>query len=814
MGVVKGEITLKDNATAVLRGVRNEQSTFRKDVEKTKGTLKATWDKQYKARIESTSASKKLTELKAKMEPLRKKLVTAVALKDMATGKVKAISNKVKTVGKMVAKPVVSVVVKGAQALSSIGKGIATAGKVAAASVGIVSAAGAAGLAALFSGSTEAAKEQVEAETKLEAILGNVKSLQAGGAGAVKQAKQNLMGVASELEHVGVIGGEVTLAGMQQLATFQLSDKEISTLAGGMTDLLAQQKGLNASQEDAVGIGNMIGKVMQGQTSALSRVGITFDEAQEKALKTGTAEQRAAVLAEILKQNVGGVNKALADTDQGKIQQMSNAWCGMKQEVGKVVLSIKSKFASVIMKNIPTIQKLGTTLMGSISKFADYALPVLDKVISNVAPMVEGLLSRIGSMADTLAPILGNVFGGLVESAKMVKPVLSKLISGFMPLMPQLVAFGSAVMAAIQQVVTAAMPVISTIITTVQNVIPAVLPVLQTVISTIANVISAAAPIISGLVQGIGTVISALAPVFSTIFSEIGDKVGSVLSFVGSKMGWIQDIISTAMPVVASILSTAWSVISPILDIAISVFKLLFNVVQTVFTGIVKVISGVWDKIKPIVEGVANGLSWIKDKIGGLVGGGGSGSGGSDVGTNAEGTNNWRGGLSVVGEKGPELIDIPRGSRILPNKESVQFAGQSRGETVYNNYQQSVVQQTVASSNEAALPLLREINRTLTFISGKIGQPMEQLPAPSIMSFPVVRQRKQDDILPSPLQQNRKAESGAAAVKVSAGGNGIVLTIAKLADQIIVHEEGDIDRIGETVAKKVIQALKNMPRPA
>lgn len=812
MGVVKGAITLKDNATAVLQGIRKEQSAFRQDVEKTKGTLKSTWDKQYKARIESTSASKKISELKTKMEPLRKKVVTAVAIKDMATSKVKAVGNKVKTVGKMVATPVVNVVVKGAQALSSIGKGIATAGKIAAASVGAVAAAGAAGLTALFSGSTEAAKAQIEAETKLEAVLGNVKSLQSGGAGAVKQAKQNLMGVASELQQVGVIGDEVTLAGMQQLATFQLSDKEISQLAGGMTDLLAQQKGLNATQEDAVGIGNMIGKVMQGQTSALSRVGITFDEAQEKALKTGTAEQKAAVLAEILEQNVGGVNKALAETDQGKIQQMSNAWGDMKEEVGKVMLTIKGKFASVVMKNIPTIQKLGTTLMGSISKFADYAMPVLDKVISNVAPMVEGLLSKIGSMADTMAPVLADVFNGLAEGAAAARPVLMGLISGFMPLMPQLVAFGGAVMAAVQQVATAAMPVISTIITTVQNVIPAVLPVLQTVVTTIANVISAAAPVIGGLVQGIGTVVSALAPVFSTIFSEIGEKVGSVLNFVGSKMGWIQDIISTAMPVVSSIISTAWSIISPIMDIAISVFKLLFNVVQTVFNGIVKVISSVWDKIKPILDGVANGLSWIKDKIGGLFGGGDGGGG--EVGTNAAGTNNWRGGLTVVGEEGPELVDLPRGSRILPNKESVQFAGQSRGETIYNNYQQSVVQQTVAASGGAAVPVLQEINRNLILITSKLERPAEQLSIPDVAAFPVVQQRQPDEALPSPLQQNQKSGSGTVKATASSGSNSIVITIAKLADQIVVREEGDIDRIGEAVAKKVIQALKNMPRPA
>ena len=42
----------------------------------------------------------------------------------------------------------------------------------------------------------------------------------------------------------------------------------------------------------------------------------------------------------------------------------------------------------------------------------------------------------------------------------------------------------------------------------------------------------------------------------------------------------------------------------------------------------------------------------------------------------------------------------------------------------------------------------------------------------------------------------------------------LTLTIAKLADTIIVREDGDIDAIGEAVAKKVIQALKNMPQPA
>lgn len=37
------------------------------------------------------------------------------------------------------------------------------------------------------------------------------------------------------------------------------------------------------------------------------------------------------------------------------------------------------------------------------------------------------------------------------------------------------------------------------------------------------------------------------------------------------------------------------------------------------------------------------------------------------IGKNAAGTDSWRGGLTLVGEKGPELINAPRGSEIVPN---------------------------------------------------------------------------------------------------------------------------------------------------
>ena len=246
--------------------------------------------------------------------------------------------------------------------------------------------------------------------------------------------------------------------------------------------------------------------------------------------------------------------------------------------------------------------------------------------------------------------------------------------------------------------------------------------------------------------------LTAMTIICSGVDITFGQKVGSVLSFIGSKMGWIQEIIGTVMPVVADILTSAWSVISPIIDIAISVFKVLFNVVQTVFNGIASVISSVWDKIRPVVEGIGNGLSWIADKVGGLFGFGGGGGG--ETGSNAEGTNNWRGGPTGVGEQGPELIDLPRGTRILPNKESVQLAS-------------SLQRMRAATAAQNA---------------------------------------------PSPVPANAPIRRGGSS---SPAASVIRLTLAKLADTIVVREEADIDKIGEKVAKEVVLAVKNMvPAPA
>lgn len=171
---------------------------------------------------------------------------------------------------------------------------------------------------------------QTEAETKLATVMRNTMD-------AREEDIQSIKKLCAAQQELGVIGDEVQLAGAQELATYLTEKQSLEQLIPVMNDMLAQQYGLNATQENAANIATMLGKVMDGQTGALSRYGYSFDEAQEKILKFGTESERAAVLCDVVKASVGGVNAELAKTDDGKQKQLENTIGDLKEQLGGLV---------------------------------------------------------------------------------------------------------------------------------------------------------------------------------------------------------------------------------------------------------------------------------------------------------------------------------------------------------------------------------------------------------------------------------------------------------------------------------------------
>lgn len=144
-----------------------------------------------------------------------------------------------------------------------------------------------------LSGLPSAYAAQIEAETKLAVNMRNTMS-------ATEEEIQSIKDLCSAQQELGVVGDEVQLAGAQELATYLSQKESLEQLIPVMNDMLVQQYGMNASQENAAQIATMLSKVMDGQAGALKRYCYTFNDAQEEILKYGTEAERAAVLCDVV----------------------------------------------------------------------------------------------------------------------------------------------------------------------------------------------------------------------------------------------------------------------------------------------------------------------------------------------------------------------------------------------------------------------------------------------------------------------------------------------------------------------------------
>ena len=223
---------------------------------------------------------------------------------------------------------------------------------------------------------------------------------------------------------LGVIGGTIQKTGAQQIATFLKEKGTLEQLIPAMNDLLAQQKGLNATQEDARSVANLMGKAMTGQTSALRRVGITFSEAQENIMKYGTEQQRAAMLAQIITDNVGHMNAQLGKTDAGQLKQTEMQFAAIKVQIGELVSKWLPKitFAAQALTIVNSMISLGNSIKGATMVIANFGITT--KAVNAVC--IGFRASVVGLTAVTR--VMQAAFTGATIGATTLKVAIKSLL--------------------------------------------------------------------------------------------------------------------------------------------------------------------------------------------------------------------------------------------------------------------------------------------------------------------------------------------------------------------------------------------------
>jgi hypothetical protein len=157
----------------------------------------------------------------------------------------------------------------------------------------------------------------------------------------------------------------------------------------------------------------------------------------------------------------------------------------------------------------------------------------------------------------------------------------------------------------------------------------------------------------SGILEVFGAlldVVSALEPLFDVLLGTAEDGV-PVLQTLALALG---------------VLADALTIVANTIAIVIELFKQLFNLISGKGFDDSNLTRYGENIAKVFSDEGASARAW-------------SGGFGRNIGRNADGTDYWPGGLTWVGERGPELVSLPQGSRVYSAEDS-----RSMGST--NNY--------------------------------------------------------------------------------------------------------------------------------
>lgn len=533
------------------------------------------------------------------------------------------------------------------------------------------------GMATVVSGAAAAAggylvnfgKQAVDAALKAGEVTAKFQQV-AKNNNWTDEEQKSLLSLNKTLGQTGVISGGTLKAAQAQLGTFALTADQVKTLTPALADMIANNKGYNATAQDGVQIANLLGKVMTGSATALSKYGVTMTDAQKKVLQEGSASEKAAMAAKVLEANFGGINKALADTPQGKMTILQHEIAGLKTSIGNDLIAAFGGVGGAVIKMVQAVEPLITALFDKIAQLAQKIGPPLEKVFGAIAdkigkidfngfagqlsglsgpiaavtgllgaaglggalsglsgvPVIGGLLSKFGGVLSGLGGPVTLVIGALAgliatspqlrsEFGTMLQNVFVSLQQAFQMLQPSI----QTLMTALSQLAAAVMPVITNL---VGQIIPLLTPIISTLVGALVPAIQGILTVVTTVIQAITPAIQGVQPVVTAVVAAITAVIQALMPVISQISSLITDVVAAITPVIQGLeplVTTVVQAITSVIQTLVPVIQALAPLVSTIISAIVGFISSTLlptiQAMLPFIQGVISGIASVVSGI-------------------------------------------------------------------------------------------------------------------------------------------------------------------------------------------------------
>lgn len=461
------------------------------------------------------------------------------------------------------------------------------------------------GMATVVSGAATAAatylvnfgRQSVDAALKAEEVTAKFQQVAKNNNWADEEQK-SLLGLNKTLGQTGVVSAGTLKAAQAQLGTFALTADQVKTLTPALADMIANNKGYNATAQDGVQIANLLGKAMTGNATALSKYGVTMTDAQKKVLQEGSASEKAAMAAQVLEANFGGINKALAQTPQGKMTILQHEIAGLKTSVGNDLIAAFGGVGGAVIKMVQAVEPLITALFDKVASLAEKIGPPLEKVFGAVADKIgkidfNGLSNSLGSLSGPIAAVTGLLgaagLGGALSGLSGV-PVIGGLLSKFGGVLSGLGGPITLVIGALAGLIATSPQLRGEFGDVLTNVFNSLKQAFQTLQPSIKTLMDAFGQLAQALIPVLGEIIPLLTPIISTLISSMVPAIQSVLVMVTGLTNGLVSLIQNCLTPVAGALKYFLPLVQGIVSIIPGIVVALTTVLG-VFRAVTTAIS-------------------------------------------------------------------------------------------------------------------------------------------------------------------------------------------------------------------------------
>ena len=418
---------------------------------------------------------------------------------------------------------------------------------------------------------------------------------------------------------------------------------------------------------DALGFNGALAAVSKRVNGDVGQLSALFGSVEAVGAVLGTTGKNAEMFAGDLKAMQGAAgasNKAFEEMNKSVGRQMDR----LKAVFQSTLIEVGAKLLPVIT---PIIEKIGTALPGAINA----VMPAVTWLIDGIS-RIAGAVMEFGENVQSFAEFDGNVFAALIDSVAILLDLDPGAWASSWDAIPIILqTVGERIVGQLGEWAAA-------FIAWIGPMIPPLLAKLgELELKFLGWIVSLVPPLITQLGLWVRQFVAFAERAIPPLLAQLGILALGVLDWIKLNgppflekllgewlpafIGWVAETITALMPLLADLLA---AIVNWIINVGAP--KLLETAGQlglAVVNGIRRAMRGVsiplpdfhidWGDItKGILPSLSVGVRW--QPLGELI---------PEL---AQGARNFAGGLAWVGERGPELVQLPRGANVYSTAES------------------------------------------------------------------------------------------------------------------------------------------------